>query len=235
MESQQPPPTGEPTLRNFAAQHYLAGDGIEIGALHVPLAVPPAARVRYVDRLPPDELRRQYPELEDRPLVEVDILDDGERLAKLQDGSQDFVIANHFVEHCENPILALTNMFRVLRPGGVLYMALPDMRYTFDRHREVTTIDHIVRDFQYGPAASREQHFEEFARCFGSDRTDEEVAHEVERLKKLDYSIHFHAWTQIEMLELLIVLRRGLNLAFEVELTAKNEIEFLMVLRKGRG
>ena len=41
----------------------LASYGIEIGALHHPLPVPPEARVRYVDRMPVSELRRQYPEL----------------------------------------------------------------------------------------------------------------------------------------------------------------------------
>ena len=34
-----------------AAAVYLKGSGIEIGALNLPLRVPPSARVRYVDYL----------------------------------------------------------------------------------------------------------------------------------------------------------------------------------------
>jgi SAM-dependent methyltransferase len=101
--------------RAEVADAYLAGDGIEIGALHQPLAVPERARVSYVDRLPVEELRRHYRELDGLPLVDVDIVTDGERLAPLGDDTQDFVIANHMLEHCENPLGALLHMFRVLR------------------------------------------------------------------------------------------------------------------------
>src|SRR6266852_1252099 len=109
--------------RELIAETYLKGNGIEIGALHNPLQVPPWARVKYVDRLPIVQLREQYPELNDKELVEVDILDDGERLTKISDASQDFVIANHFVEHSQDPIGAVLNMLRVLKPGGRLYLA----------------------------------------------------------------------------------------------------------------
>jgi SAM-dependent methyltransferase len=169
-------------LRVFAATRYLSGQGVEIGALNAPLALPPSLSVRYVDRMPVSELRRQYPELKGTELVEPDLLDDGERLSKLADQSQDFVIANHFLEHCENPILAVINMFRVLRTGGTLYLAIPDMRYTFDRHRRVTPIEHLVQDFQRGPEQSRVQHFEEFARTFQPEAAEPELQHPLPRL-----------------------------------------------------
>ena len=86
------------------ANRYLLGDGIEIGALHNPLPAPRSARIRYVDRLPVTELRAHYPELEQEPLVAVDILDDGERLATIADSTLDFVVANHFIEHTQDPV-----------------------------------------------------------------------------------------------------------------------------------
>ena len=61
-----------------------------------------------------------------------------ESLATIPDGSQDFVIADHFIEHCQDPISALTIHFRVLKTGGILYMAVPDKRFTFDKDRPVT-------------------------------------------------------------------------------------------------
>src|SRR5438093_12984343 len=116
--------------RRTIARSYLRGDGLEIGALHNPLKVPPAARVRYVDRMGVADLRREYPELSGKPLVDVDILDDGETLASIGDGTQDFGIANHFIEHCENPIGAVRNMLRVLKEGGVLYLAIRSEEHT---------------------------------------------------------------------------------------------------------
>ncbi|HEV3480417.1 MAG TPA: methyltransferase domain-containing protein [Gaiellaceae bacterium] len=215
--------------RREIAKRYLRGDGIEIGALHNPLDVPSYARVRYVDHLPVDELRRHYPELADVPLVDVDILDDGERLATIGDGTQDFVIANHFLEHCENPLGALGNMIRALRPGGVLYLAVPDKRYTFDADRPVTPTDHVLRDYREGPEESRRSHYEEWARFV--DKAEEPEAHATALLDR-GYSIHFHAWTQAELLELLRTAADELHLDFDIELMLKNRHEVIFVLRK---
>ena len=112
--------------RSVIAETYLSGIGIEIGALHNPLKLPIRASAKYVDRLSVPDLRQQYPELASEELVEVDILADGERLETIEDSSQDFVVANHFVEHCQNPVGAVLNMLRVLKPAGILYLALPD-------------------------------------------------------------------------------------------------------------
>ena len=131
---------GEPLLdRCFLANRYLEGRGLEIGALHHPLPVPRSVQVRYVDRLSVADLRSHYPELASLPLVPLDLIDDGETLTMVPDGSQDFVIANHFLEHCEDPIKTLGTFFRVLRPGGILYLAVPEKHHTFDRDRPVTT------------------------------------------------------------------------------------------------
>ena len=51
-----------------------------------------------------DDLRREYPELTDWNLTPVDVVDDGEKLLTIAEESQDFIVANHFLEHCENPI-----------------------------------------------------------------------------------------------------------------------------------
>src|SRR6185436_2198523 len=121
--------------RTAIAAVFLRGDGIEIGALHQPLPVPALARVKYVDRMTAVELRRQYEELAGQPLVETDIIDNGEQLTTIGDRTQDFVIANHFLEHCQNPVQTFHNLFRVLKAGGVVYLAVPDKRFTFDVDR----------------------------------------------------------------------------------------------------
>ena len=62
--------------RKALAKRFIRGCGIEIGALHNPLWVPPGSRVIYVDRMDENDLRRHYPELNDFPLVKVNIVDD---------------------------------------------------------------------------------------------------------------------------------------------------------------
>ncbi len=216
--------------RKTIAGAYLRGDGIEIGALHNPLKVPKTARVRYLDRVGVAELRQEYPELARKELVPVDILDDGTTLATVADGTQDFVIANHFIEHCEDPIRALRNMLRVLRDGGVLYLAIPDKRYTFDRDRPVTPIEHLMRDYQEGPAWSRRQHFEEWTRLVDRIEDRERASRAAEDLMAKGAPIHFHVWTQAELIELIGALRR--MWPFDVELMFKRDNEVLFILRK---
>jgi SAM-dependent methyltransferase len=216
------------------ANRYLSGDGIEIGALHNPLPAPRSARIRYVDRLPVTELRAHYPELEQEPLVAVDILDDGERLATIADSTLDFVVANHFIEHTQDPLRTLLNAFRVLRPGGVLYLAVPDKRYTFDSDRPVTQFEHLLRDFNEGPQVSRREHFEEWVLLV--ERVPRgEVPRRAAQLMEQDYSIHYHVWTQGEALELLTTARERLDIDFDIELMERIEYEVVFVLRKGAG
>ena len=137
-------------LRRQIAWRYLSGNGIEIGALHSPLIVPPNAQVLYVDRMTVADLRNIYPELAAYNLVDVDIIDDGETLSSIADNSYDFVIANHMIEHCQNPIGTIEQHLRVLKSNGILYMAVPDKRYTFDRDRHVTFLEHLLQDYTEG-------------------------------------------------------------------------------------
>ena len=216
--------------REVIATIFLRGDGIEIGALHQPLRVPPAARVKYVDRMTVPELRRQYEELAGVPLVETDIIDNGEQLSTIGGNTQDFVIANHFLEHCQNPMQTFQNLFRVLKAGGILYVAVPDKRFTFDADRPCTTVEHIMRDFSEGPEWSRRQHFEEWSRLVNKRAGEARVAEEVEHLLQIDYSIHFHVWRAAELLELLVAVQRVVQ--FEVELFLRNGFETILILRK---
>lgn len=189
--------------RTQLARKYLSGEGIEIGALHKPLRT--AARVRYVDRYSREGLRKAYPELAALPVVDPAIVDDGEKLTKVEPNSQDFVIANHFIEHCADPIGTLMVFASKLRQRGVIYLAMPDKRFCFDRERESATFEHLLSDHVDGGVASRRAHFEEFARfsCLHGKGTEEEVQRLTEECLATDYSIHFHAWTFDEFRQFL--------------------------------
>jgi SAM-dependent methyltransferase len=217
--------------RRVIARLYLRGHGIEIGALSHPLKVPRSAKVKYVDRMSVPELRKAYPELDSVSVVEVDVVDDGERLACFEDATLDFVIANHFLEHCENPIGAVRNMLRVLKNEGVLYLAIPDKRLTFDIDRPVTSLEHLIEDDRNGPAWSRRQHYEEYTRLVDKVQGDEAERHTA-RLMDRRYSIHFHVWTETEMLEFVLALKRMLEFDFAIELVLRHANEVIFVLRK---
>ena len=150
--------------RRKLSERYLEGAGVELGALHQPLWTSERATVRYIDRLDVAGLRLQYPELAEHELVNVDIVDDGESLSSIEDGQLDFIIANHMLEHTENPIGTIRNHLRKLRDNGVLYYAVPDKWAFFDRDRPITPFEHLVRDDREGATVSRLEHFQEWVR-----------------------------------------------------------------------
>src|SRR5437588_12306604 len=84
-------------FRLLLSSFYLQGHGLEVGALHQPLELTSKASVQYVDRLSVADLRKHYPELNSVNLVDVDIIDDGERLTTVANDSQDFIVANHML------------------------------------------------------------------------------------------------------------------------------------------
>lgn len=233
------------TERRRRAARWLRGSGIEIGALHNPLEIPAGVSVKYVDRLTVDELRHHYPELAAEPLVEVDLIGDAEHLQALPVGSQDFVIANHLLEHLEDPLRGLAEMTRVLRPGGILYIALPDPRLTFDRTRELTTVDHVVSEYLHGPGATREAHYadwvdhaEPLVAWLGAADSDARPAR-VRELMATSYSIHFHVWRSETFLEVVDAARREAGVALElVEFSTTRpgeDDEFIFVFAKDAG
>jgi SAM-dependent methyltransferase len=229
-------------FRREIAERFLTGKGIEIGPLHQPLELPSHANVRYVDRMGVEELRREYPELRDWALTEVDLIDDGEKLTKVEDGTQDFVVANHFLEHCEDPIGTIETHLGKLKPGGILFYAVPDKRYTFDFERPLTPLEHMVEDHEQGPEHSRTAHYEEWAKYMPeppsegtatpAERSEEWIANEARRLEEAAYSIHMHVWTQEEFLRLILHCRASFEDAFDIEVAARRGIEFIVLLRK---
>lgn len=219
-----------PRINRVLPHVYLFGEGLEIGALHNPQRLPFGVRVRYVDRMSNEDLLRHYPDLGQKYMVPVEIVDDGERLDCVDDASQDFVIAGHFLEHCQDPIGTLKQFFRVLKPKGIAYITIPDKRYTFDCDRPLTTLAHLQEDHDLGPERYRRQHFEEYVRFVHRVDNPAEIQRQADELLEQDFSIHYHVWTQHEILELLLSVQR--EIGFEIENFSKNRHEVICVLRK---
>jgi predicted SAM-dependent methyltransferase len=191
--------------------------------------MPRAARVRYVDVLSRDQLLATHSSAvygDPKWVVETDVIDDGERLATFADGSVDFVVANHMLEHTEDPIATLKHLVRVLRPGGTLFLTLPDARHTFDVSRPLTSVEHLRRDHDEGPSTSRHEHYREWAlvECLPEDRIAERVA----QFASDGTRHHFHVWELETFLELL----GALDLPLRLELAETHLDEFALILRR---
>lgn len=215
------------------ASMYLQGTGIEIGALHHPLRVPEGVTVKYVDRMSVEDLLIHYSEMRQFKLVPVDIIDDGEKLSKIEPNSQDFVIANHFLEHCEDPIETIINMTRVLKTSGVLFITIPNKRATLDVDRECTTMSHLIRDHEEGTSWSRMDHYREWTKVLFKDESPQSQELKAKELEAQNYSIHYHVFNEFGIFELLALMANRYNLPLNVfQVVNNNNHETIFVARK---
>ena len=77
-------------------------------------------------------------------------LAEGADLRAILSGKYDFVLSSHMLEHTANPLRALEEWKRVLQPGGALILVVPARDATFDHRRPITTLAHLVEDFESG-------------------------------------------------------------------------------------
>ena len=189
------------------ATRYLRGEGIEIGASHMPIEVDKTCcSVRYVDRLNEGEIDQNFPELRESTLVPVDVICDvvNDGLSPFADGSLDFAIASHLLEHVPNPLGFIQECHRVLRAGGYLYLGIPDKEFTFDRDRKRTPLAHLIADFRAGARAIDEEHLVDYLTKAAKEAIPEDPAARTALFEReLGRSFHVHVWTWEDMVELI--------------------------------
>jgi predicted SAM-dependent methyltransferase len=73
---------------------------------------------------------------------------EGVNLVEIDDCSYDFILSSHMLEHTANPLGALRAWNRVLKRNGALILLVPDKQWTFDHRRPITTMAHLLQDFE---------------------------------------------------------------------------------------
>jgi GT2 family glycosyltransferase/2-polyprenyl-3-methyl-5-hydroxy-6-metoxy-1,4-benzoquinol methylase/glycosyltransferase involved in cell wall biosynthesis len=189
-------PSGPVDVRRGLGVRFLSGDGIEIGALQNPMPMPAKAKVKYVDRLSLAQLRAHYPELDGQPLVDPSILADADKLDPIESDSRDFVVTNHVLEHLRDPLSGLAEWLRVLKPGGHLYVSVPDQSNPYDKNRQITSFEHLLadRDQRDRRQAEDAAHAHDWTQSAHPTMSKVEQANFSEMLIREKYDIHFHVF-----------------------------------------
>jgi hypothetical protein len=96
---------------------------------------------------------------------------------------------------------------RVLRPRGALVLVLPHYRKTFDHHRQPTTVEHMLEDFQRGTAEDDLTHLPEILEKHDLSRDPGAGSEENFRTRSqnnyLNRCLHHHVFDERNSSELL--------------------------------
>ncbi len=85
-------------------------------------------------------------------------------LGNIMSASYDFILSSHTLEHIANPLQALLEWTRVLNEEGLLALVVPHRDGTFDHRRPVTSLAHLIQDFEQQITEGDLTHIEEILR-----------------------------------------------------------------------
>jgi SAM-dependent methyltransferase len=85
-------------------------------------------------------------------------------------GNYQFLLSSNCLEHVANPIKALKEWVRVVEPGGLMLLILPDKRSNFDHRRPVTRFDHVLDDYRSGVGEDDLTHLNEILELHDLER-----------------------------------------------------------------
>lgn len=241
------------SARKKMSFRYLRGHGLEIGALQHPLEVLPGVIVKYVDYATREENIKKFRGIDGSKIVVTDQVDDGFELSSVDSASQDFIIANHVLEHAPNPLQVLLNWSRVVKVNGFIFITLPNADKNFDKGRKITSAEHIIKDYElvkagdlHAFAAKNREHYKEFVdksipnlkkvhRNLKTYRTEADKNKYVDKLiLEASVDAHFHVFTKSS----LNVIMKHLIVHYLPELILREVVrsrfgaEYVIILEK---
>ena len=236
--------TDLPFGRNIGFRNHVRGifegKGLDLGPWHVPFETP-MGTTETVERYSLEDLKNVFhnlPENEFNNLPTPDYVSDFdfEFLKQFTNDSRDFIIASHLLEHLAQPFKLIHDIYRVLKPGGILMIALPDKRNTFDSKRELMNLSHFIEDIKQNLTIEDINHLKDYTVNVLNLKDDDLSREVIDSI--LQESYHVHAFTDYSFVTILNEMQKILGFGFElvsasksIESSARYE-EFILILRK---
>lgn len=124
----------------------LSRSGVEYGPLTCPIVTKSMGPVLYVDYADTETIKAKiYREDDPDKIVDIDLVW-GEKPLK-DSGPFHYAVASHVIEHIPDPISWLLEIVESLTDDGIISLAVPDKRYTFDRDRPLSTTGEMVEAY----------------------------------------------------------------------------------------
>lgn len=177
--------------------NLLRGKGLEIGAFHRPAQLPADCSVIYCDVQSREAALQVFRELSEDMLVPVEVVTDLDKtgLSAFPTASFDFVVFNHVISHLANPIRAVEEVFRVVKPSGMVVLSTHDKIYSIDKKRPSPAFEHVKEEFLQGVTEIADDHYDAFLRVVHPrvfNRGEAEVAEAMRTVRARREQVH--AW-----------------------------------------
>lgn len=119
-------------------------------------------------------------------------------------GRFDCLVTSNVIEHSPNPIFLLLNFYFLTKENGWQFHAIPNFRYIYDSHRQVTTLDHLVNDFKVNMPFSDTTHTADYVENVIGKNEKMRAFHEV---KPVGYPyLHYHVYDEQSVYELFSLM-----------------------------
>ncbi len=124
-------------------------EGIEVGPLHNPMVRKADGVVYYVDHADTEFIKNanRNPQFNNDDIVDIDIVWGDRPLKELVPHPMDYAVASHVIEHVPDVIGWLLDLRGALKEDGIICLAIPDRRFTFDLLRPESTIGEMVEAY----------------------------------------------------------------------------------------
>jgi ubiquinone/menaquinone biosynthesis C-methylase UbiE len=223
------------TRNDFAAK-YLGGRGIELGAQQVPTKVSKKCQVEYVDVISNEQLVSRFG-LPGKDLVPLSHVIDGNDLSVYRDSELNFVIANHVLEHFDDPVSGVCEWIRILKNGGRLFITLPNHRAnSYDLGRVPARFDHLKLDFMdaAGRPARNFEHYVDFAKSLYQWTDMDALNRQAQKWVDADDRHHYHVYDKQTVKDVMTLAGKysGASLRYVDGLLLEDRFEFLIILEK---
>ncbi|MCC5617187.1 class I SAM-dependent methyltransferase [Nostoc sp. CHAB 5836] len=159
-------------------------EGLEIGACDLPTVSKGVGKCEFADFRSAEEIVDLW-NLPREAVMPVKYILQRDSKVHLQiDKKFDFVVLCHVIEHIPNVIGYILDLHNLLKPGGLIIIACPDKRITFDASRPSTTIEHLLDDYYNNRNYPSLEHILEFAKAASDDL----------RQKSIESPKEFYRW-----------------------------------------
>lgn len=76
------------------------------------------------------------------------IINDAVNITNVGDAVYDFVFSSHSLEHIANPLKAMKEWLRVIKPGGHIILIVPEKSHCFDHKRQYSKFDTLLTQYK---------------------------------------------------------------------------------------